>query len=662
MRSLSPTVRLQFKLQFKMCKFQVILPIALLLALLFPLPAMAVSSVERTPLTLELLQERLENPIQEEGRNTIDLRQLAIDLSEPNAEFRDRFYQALQAQLNRTKTPFNVDLSQSVIRGDFSLEAWGIKAQLVEEVLSGLLSPEEWDVLQQKLQPPRSPDRGEQFQQIPYITLFRGTLKLEETRFLGKVDFANTLFVLPFDAVGATFKQESIWSQTYFLETANFRSATFAGDAVFANSHFLAAARFDLAQFQASANFPAAIFVQFADFTEASFAGLANWEGTSWQKGASFPQTQWRDRVLFGNSFVLQSLDFSNATFEKAVSFRGSLFNAPINLQGASLLEQMDFSNALFARAAYLNVEDLALDAGAAKILGDTGSIGRVLRVSHLKGNERVLQSLVRNFRRLEQIADANQVDSLRSRLRAQQLRTHLKFSPFSLGVLGCWIGLSLLLLLSDYGTNFGLVLTVGLLSSACFGVLFWTVDRARRRFPEPILPTVGETTAMFSSFGAIAFCCLFAIFQTASQPLLTLACLSAIVLPVPLLLVGLLYGKGRYHDLMKESYLVEDGELRRLRVLIARLPIMPRFYFFRDRYMPVLSDRRWSWLNYYDFSLNNLLKFGFNDLRLRDRHLPGLISALVWYQWSLGILYIALLFWTLSRTIPGLNLLIYLS
>jgi hypothetical protein len=88
----------------------------------------------------------------------------------------------------------------------------------------------------------------------------------------------------------------------------------------------------------------------------------------------------------------------------------------------------------------------------------------------------------------------------------------------------------------------------------------------------------------------------------------------------------------------------------------------MPRFTFFRDRYMPILWDRRWNWLNYYDFSLNNLLKFGFNDIRLRDEHLPGIITTLVWYQWGLGILYLALLLWTLSRTIPGLNLLIYLK
>jgi hypothetical protein len=54
------------------------------------------------------------------------------------------------------------------------------------------------------------------------------------------------------------------------------------------------------------------------------------------------------------------------------------------------------------------------------------------------------------------------------------------------------------------------------------------------------------------------------------------------------------------------------------------------------------------------------LLKLGFNDWRVRDQELPPIISFLVWYQWGIGIFYITLLLWTLSRTIPGLNLLIY--
>ncbi len=77
---------------------------------------------------------------------------------------------------------------------------------------------------------------------------------------------------------------------------------------------------------------------------------------------------------------------------------------------------------------------------------------------------------------------------------------------------------------------------------------------------------------------------------------------------------------------------------------------------------MLLQSDHRWNWLNYYDFSLNNLVKLGFNDIRLRDKHLPSIMSALVWYQWSLGLIYITLVLWALFRTILGLNLLIYLK
>jgi hypothetical protein len=125
---------------------------------------------------------------------------------------------------------------------------------------------------------------------------------------------------------------------------------------------------------------------------------------------------------------------------------------------------------------------------------------------------------------------------------------------------------------------------------------------------------------------------------------------------------VGRLDQQGRYHDLINLTYFVENGGMRQIRLLIARVPIMPRFPFFRDHFMPILEDRRWNWLNYYDFSLNNLLKLGFNDIGVRDQHLPGIIATLVWYQWSLGLLYVTLLLWTFSRTIPGLNLLIYLQ
>ncbi|HEY9710941.1 MAG TPA: hypothetical protein V6D48_22225, partial [Oculatellaceae cyanobacterium] len=371
------------------------------------------------------------------------------------------------------------------------------------------------------------------------------------------------------------------------------------------------------------------------------------------------------------------------------------------------LLEQVDFSNARFFSDAYLNVAGLTFDSDQAKIFGDTGEIGHLLSVPMLQGNEDVLRNLVRNFRSMQQIADANQIEYTTQRLRRQQLGNRLMgrgflgtresgrtsqghpltlsqghpltgspshpltlspshpltLSPLSWVLDGLyWLGLSLLLLLSRYGTSFWLVFGVGMVAIAYFGLLFWLVDRFRRRHPQSIVPSSFEMPWMLGSYGILTCAGVTAIFRTSDQPWLTLACLGGVILPVPMLLLWRLYKQGRYHDLMDVSYFVEDGSLRQLRLLIGRLPVMPRFEIFRDRYMPILWHRRWNWLNYYDFSLNNLLKIGFNDIRLRDEHLPGIITTLVWYQWSLGVLYIALLLWTLSRTIPGLNLLIYLK
>jgi hypothetical protein len=222
------------------------------------------------------------------------------------------------------------------------------------------------------------------------------------------------------------------------------------------------------------------------------------------------------------------------------------------------------------------------------------------------------------------------------------------------------WLSLSLLLLLSRDGTSFWLIFGVGLVTVAYFSVLFWFVDRWRRRYPKPILPTWEEFVSVIALATVLNLSGLAAIFRNADRPWMTLGCWAIVTLPIPLLLLILLLRQGRYHAQMDASYFVEEGTLRQLRILIGRLPIIPREPLFRDRYLPILWEHHWNWLNYFDFSFNNFLRFGFNDIRLRDQSLPGLVTAIVWYQWSLGTLYIALLLWTLSRTIPGLNLLIY--
>ena len=640
-----------------------------MILLLLPAPVWAAEpNRERIPLTLELLQERLDSPIQQEGVATIDLRQLTINLTPENAEFRKQFYQFLQSSLNRSKNPLGIDLSKSLLQGKFDAQELGLQTPLVAEALSPLLSQSEQEPLQQDPQLKKLSPSVEQAQRIPYVTVFRGPIKLVETEFKGAVNFADTFFLQRFEAARVTFSQESNWSQTRFIRFVDFDGAIFVGDANFTSSSFFEKANFKGAQWQGIADFTKTDFAKSVDFEQAEFTKLANWMRSHWQAQANFAGVTWRDRALFSKSRFLQSVCFANATFEKAAAFRETRFNAVVDFSSVNLLEQVDFSNAVFAQNAYLNVSSIAFDSDQAKIIGETGKIGSVISLPKLEGNENVLRSLVLNFRSLEQIPDANRLEYTTERLRLKQLGERLLGTPlnrvfrFGWGEdVSHWLGLNLLLLLSDYGTNFSLVLSAGIVAIAYFGLLFWLIDRARRRIPKPILPTTYEVWWVLSSFFILTLSGVTGIFQTAHQPWLTLACISVILIPVPLLLLARLYQQGRYHDLIDVTYFVEDAERRQLRLLIVRLPIMPRFYFFRDRYMPILWDRRWSWLNYYDFSLNNWLKLGFNDIRLRDQHLPGIVTSLVWYQWSLGILYVALLLWTLSRTIPGLNLLIYL-
>ncbi len=648
----------------KLFKLTIIISLAyLLFASNFSLrSAEAVSDIARIPLTIELLAERLNNPIQDEGVSVIDLRNLIIDLNNSNAEFREQFYQQLRSKLNRTQTPLGIDFSESLIEGEFIASKIALPTPLSKESLSSLLTPIE----QEKIAVYQNfyPEAGEQ---IPTVNLFRGSLKLNRTKLSGKVDFSNTLFLQRLEVSAASFFQETIWTNSLFGRTVDFSNVSFAQDVDFNNTSFFGNAQFNQANFFEVSSFVGSMFQETVNFNRAGFKQLADFDRIICWQDANFSQVRWRDRVIFSQGQFTQELSFTKSTFEKSAAFRSSIFLGLVNFNDVSLLEQVDFSNAIFLPDSYLNVAGLGFDAAKATVLGDNGAIGKVISVDRLLGNENVLRNFVKEFRDLEQISDAIQVQYTTERLRSKQLGSEvfttqieqiLQISWF--GKLLLWTGLNLLLLLSDYGTNFSLVFAVGMLATVYFGLLFWLVDRCRRKLPTPILPERYEIIAMASSFAIVTLLTILDIFYTTEQPWLTLGCIAILILPVPTILLVILYKQGRYHDLIDVTYFVEDGSLRQLRLLIGRLPNIPRFPFYRDRYLPILWEKYWNWLNYYDFSLNNFFKFGFNDLRVRDSHLPILVNSLVWYQWGLGLLYITLLLWTLSRTIPGLNLLIY--
>jgi len=715
--------RFGIHLQFLLILFFILL---LLLTAIPPAQA-AIAQPARQPLTLELLQQRLAAPIPSDGVRSIDLRRFIIDLRPENPNFRDQFYRLLQTQLRRSNTPLGVDLSYSQILGELRFSNFGTPEPLYSQATPLLGTAEQTQLQRDRLRLLQLSQLSRsllvQAQPTPLqITIFRGPLKLVQTRFDGIANFSNTFFLARVEAQGADFEQVAA-TESRFGQPATFAGAFWRGEAQFRSAIFFDRASFNQAQFQGKATFQSSEFQKTANFSQASFH-QANFSRVQWQGNADFAQTRWQNTVTFDRSRFTQAVFFSDAVWDDRVTFHDVQFSQPVNLRGASILDQADFGDASFSASAYLNVAGLQFSADQARIVGNPGEVGRVLSVPTLRGNETLLRNLVRNFRLQEQISDANQVEYTTERLRLQELRQRLlgtnlntasieqlqrvgfsadqasailvartphplrsltdllklpgidlatyvrvrdrvvvaasrSISTWLLDALH-WLGLNLLLLLSQYGTNFWLIFGVGLVAIAYFGLVFWLVDRFRRLRPKPIVPQWEETIWMLSGFSLLTLSGLAAIGRTSSQPGLTLACLALVLLPLPIALLLVIYARGRYHDLMDMSYFEEEGTLRQLRIVIGRLPILPRYELFRERYLPILWQRRWNWLNYFDFSLNNLLKIGFNDIRLRDRALPGAIATLAWYQWSLGLLYIALLLWTLSRTIPGLNLLIY--
>lgn len=699
-----------------------------LIWLIFTRPGLA---DEHPLLTLETLQQRLQNPITLDGKPTLDLRQFQIDLRPENTPFRDQFYSLLATQLQRSGKAWGLDLSDAVIMGDWQFGILGVRLPLTGQALAPNFTSAEQTQFNQ--------DRRRLFQLSRLsrsllsqdyreddlqLRLWRGAIYLNRTQFQGLVSARNTFFIGEIqgqetdflgksDWSGSRFGQASNWSGSQFHQASNWRGTIFFRKSNFTQTHWQQSVDFSNSEFRESANFSRVIFEQPATFSR-----------SQWQGNADFSQTRWLGTVNFNRTQWQKSIFFPEAIFNQISSFRGMQLQATMNLRGASILNQLDLSDASFSPQAKINIPDLEFDAKTAQILGTPGKIGAIFTLPSYRNNQTIIRNLIRNFRQLEQIQDANAIE-LMGQLRhwqelgrtlwqrnlnqlspaqlqhlglmpaqAEQIITQRAERPFTdlsdllnrnvidlatyvklqakvnvvpvlsltayVGYFWQWFGLSLLLAFTAYGSRFGLIFGVGLVAIAYFALVFWAVDRIRRWRPTPILPGLVETVVMGVGGISLGLVGGSLIMRAAVNPGLTWLCLGIFLVPIPLVLTVIIYLQGRFHDLMTMSYFVEDGSQRQFRLLIGRLPIMPRFPFFRDRYEPILWGRRWTGLNYFDLSLINFLKFGFNDVRLRDQHLPGLVGSIVWYQWGLGLPYIGLLFWTLSRTIPGLNLFIY--
>ncbi|MBD2102009.1 pentapeptide repeat-containing protein [Leptolyngbya sp. FACHB-261] len=692
-------------------------------------PALAQPSLTRLSLTPELLRDRVRHPLLRDGTPWIDLRQLEIDLRDTNRTLQEQFYTQLRARLLKADGALmGLDLSDSIIRGDLEQDRLGIRIPVFSQPDLATLSAQEQEQLardrrrlSQLSRLSRTllndPDRLPQLD----LTLIRGPLRLQRARITGRTRFVNTFFLEKLDATRARFEGGVDWSEARFSKPVSFAGAIFSSDLSFRSALFFASANWAGARFAGSVSFQGAEFQQSTSFARCYFQQATDWRRVRWQGNADFAGAQWLGPADFEASQFGQGAFFSDASFANLVSFRESQFAQPVNLRGAAIRSRADFSYALFAPGAYLNVSSLRFDPEQARIFGNPGEIGRHLQVPTLVGNDEVLRGLVRNFRDLEQIADANQIEYTSERLRAAKLwhqlvdvninaatpqqLVSLGFNPvqveaimqsrrqapfrkttdllnvreIDLAVIArlrnrlavgeplswsqklilalYWLWLQALLLLSEYGTDFWLAFGLGLLGLAYFALVFWAIDRLRLRAS---LPPASECIGVVSLASTLSTIALIIIFSRSATPGWMLDFCGLLTLPLPLwALLGTLR-RPPPTALPEASYFVEDGSQRELHLQIGRLPIRPRFPWFRDRYLPLQLRNSWNWLNYFDLSLDNFFKISFNDLRLRDEQLPPLVALLVWYQWLLGLAYAVLLLWTLSRTIPGLNLFIY--
>lgn len=110
------------------------------------------------------------------------------------------------------------------------------------------------------------------------------------------------------------------------------------------------------------------------------------------------------------------------------------------------------------------------------------------------------------------------------------------------------WAFLASLLLLSQYGPNVALPFSVGLIATTVFALIFWLVDRCRRRVPAPIMPTPEERLIMLGVSGVLLVFAVAIVSRTSTYPVRTLGAIALIVLPLPAGLLSRLYQQSRYH------------------------------------------------------------------------------------------------------------------
>ena len=86
------------------------------------------------------------------------------------------------------------------------------------------------------------------------------------------------------------------------------------------------------------------------------------------------------------------------------------------------------------------------------------------------------------------------------------------------------------------------------------FSLLFWLIDRYRPGISRPIIPTGYEIAVMLGSYFTLTIFGILNIFTNTDRPWLTLTTVATVLIPLPVLIIGSIYQRGRYHQLLDTS------------------------------------------------------------------------------------------------------------
>jgi hypothetical protein len=189
------------------------------------------------------------------------------------------------------------------------------------------------------------------------------SVKITNSRFLGKANFDGAIFNAPLDLRGTVFQENISFARARFLEDAKFAGARFLGQADFMDTAFNGLASFTGArflndtsfgnvQFNGDAVFPQSEFTKDVDFNYARFFRSGSFLEANFQD-VSFFETLFGGQVTFRNVLFRGNATFAATRFDSDVVFRASQFLGGSTFGLSSFGGLADFGNAHFKNSAF---------------------------------------------------------------------------------------------------------------------------------------------------------------------------------------------------------------------------------------------------------------------------------------------------------------------